>query len=110
MDQQLAQVSLTLKNASVEAIEATEISGSTAPASLASFTGAPVMDKSIDIGPFLRQEGRNPAWEAQHSVREEVIRRVRQGLGLHAEHEQRGQVSLRPSLWAALRNKIRQPG
>jgi hypothetical protein len=84
------------------------VSGQIPPVGLAS--GA------IDVGPFLRQEGRNPTWTASaHSLRGEVISRIRQELGLHSEQAQRvPRPRSRPprdfSLWAAFKNKLRHPG
>jgi hypothetical protein len=75
----------------------------------------------IDIGPFLRQEGRQPVWKAQsHSLREEVIRRLRVELNVPTEQAGRVLGQMRPAgfrqapgltLWmAGLMQRFRQVG
>jgi hypothetical protein len=71
----------------------------------------------IDVGPFLRQEGRHPSWRPPSQfMREEVIRRLRQDLGMPPEPFQNGirqkERRSRPmTAWMAeLVQRIRQPG
>jgi hypothetical protein len=80
-----------------------------------------VPDKSlIDIGPFLRQEGRAPTWDSPVlSPREDVISRLRLELGFPSEPFQRavlrGHKARRPArdltAWmGSLFQRIRLPG
>ena len=57
-----------------------------------------VRTRNIDLGPFVRQEGRYPVSHHTHSLRQESIRRIRMELGLPAEQtppDEQGGMMLR---------------
>ena len=78
-------------------------------------------EPAIDIGPFLRQEGRPPALETQsRAPREELIHRLRQELGFPSDPSPRAIVPGRlarqrqgrdiPTWVGSLIQRLRLPG